>query len=102
MRSSSGRAQLAVEQLLPRAVGAVVGDAEIARRIAGARRIRRQRAGRQHGLLVERGGRAVHGADEGVAAAADHAVAQRGARSLLVLVEGGVERDVRRARSRGA
>src|SRR5690606_40292221 len=39
-------------------------------------RARRQRAGDQRDLAVERHGLAVHGADEGVATAADHGAAQ--------------------------
>ncbi|MNT57929.1 hypothetical protein D3C72_1953370 [compost metagenome] len=72
-----GRAlQLVGQQRLPVAVVAVVGQAEVAAR--GARLVwaRRQRAGDQRDLAVERHGLAVHGADEGVATAADHGAAQ--------------------------
>ena len=96
--------ELAVEQLLPGAVGPVVGDAEIPRRVPRARRIRGERARGQHRLLVERGGGAVDGSDERVAAAADHAVAERPRASGLTARPCRRRRRTRRSRgrSRGA
>src|SRR5690606_25346023 len=58
------------------AVGAIRRDAEVRRRVARTLRVRRERTRHQFRLPVHLRGDAVHAADEGAAAAADHAEAQ--------------------------
>ena len=61
-------------------IAAVGGESDLGRRRRGILRIGGQRAGDQRDLVVEPHRQPVHGADEGVAAAADHADPQPFAR----------------------
>src|SRR6266480_5414029 len=54
------------------AVGPVRGEAKLERRLPRPGRVGRQGAGHQHILIVQPGGDAVHGPNEGIAPAADH------------------------------
>jgi hypothetical protein len=67
---------LARRHLGEAAIGAVGGDAETRREAAAAFRIRGQRARHQLVAVVEPRRHAMHRADEGIGAAADHAEAQ--------------------------
>ena len=70
-------------------IGAVRCDEEVGGAVAGAFRIAGERAGDQFPAVVQAGGDAVDGADEGAPAAADHAQAQpapRGAVRELPLI----------------
>jgi hypothetical protein len=82
MRSCAGPLQLVGQQRLPVAVVARVGQAQVAARGARLLGVGRQRAGHQLALAVERDRVAVHRADEGIAAAADHGVAQLAGRCI--------------------
>ena len=75
-------AQFVVEQRLPGAVVARVGQPEFASRRARLVGRRRERPGDELVVPVERHRVPVHGADKGVAAAADHAISQASIRKL--------------------
>ena len=67
-----GPRRLGARHLAPVGIAAVGRDAEVGGRGGGVRRVGRERAGDQRDPVVEPHREAVHGADEGVAAAADH------------------------------
>ena len=69
----SGRAASAARHRAIVGIAAVGRDADLGGRGGGVVGIGRQRAGDQRDAVVEPHRQAVHGADEGVAAAADHA-----------------------------
>ena len=69
-------AQLVGQQLLPAAVVAVIGQKQVAARGACLVGAAGEGAGHQFDLAVQRGSLAVHAADEGIAAAAHHGIAQ--------------------------
>ena len=64
------------EQSLPASVIMGIGQPQRPPGLAGPLWRRREGARSQFRLPVERDGMAVHGADEGIAAAADHGIAQ--------------------------
>src|SRR5664280_3379967 len=66
-----GPDHLGVTSVDPRGIEQEIGAGR-----PGARRIGRERAGHQLGLAVHDGGEAMHGADQGATAAANHAKTQ--------------------------
>jgi hypothetical protein len=57
-------------------IGALRRDHQVGRRFLGSLRVGRQRAGGQLPAIIHPGAQPMHGADEGAAAAADHAKPQ--------------------------
>ena len=71
-----GTCRLGLGHLAVVGIAALGRDADLGRGGGGIDRVGRQRPGDEHDLVVEPDGVAVHGADEGPAATADHAHAQ--------------------------